>query len=531
MNEIKRICPKCGKELKSRIFDTVIDAGKGVVKIGIWAIREYAKTSSEASKDDIFTDNPLLDSLSSFANTPLDTTIECKNCGYVWTLYDTIKEIVASIHETVNQTRDYSHYIDNFAVLIKALEGYDKEDCKISALIQNYKEEMRNAWTPDRQGTCKYHFTIDKDYEDRKVIFIAKSIQDVAGYWDDTHSINYIFTHDCIPSDIKFPLGGPNVNTLYIANRVKSDEYLPYDNYELELFKDKKRELISLLCSLGATEITFTSLRGTTVEEAEREGFGVNAEAGWGAHKISGSYSEEERQNRMRSQGIKADLIHRLDPTDYPSLPKDLHWYYSDPDWKSIVDARLNHNQLHFEQSISTKRVNVLDTQSQLDVNAAYEGIVLKINTNYNRYSEFHVKTTEETEWRITAEFKPLSEFKNKTANVTGNEPDKQLPDGELKYLQELKDILEDGEISEGERRMLDLMRQNLGISEERATELEASLNFPQLTEKEQEYLEMYREYLDKGGGVITEKQRRRLVNYADNLNLSSDRVAELEKL
>ena len=76
---------------------------------------------------------------------------------------------------------------------------------------------------------------------------------------------------------------------------------------------------------------------------------------------------------------------------------------------------------------------------------------------------------------------------------------------------------------------MLDRIRQKLGISEERAKELEASLAKPQLTEDEQEYFDMYREYAEKG--EITEKERRRLDKFAAAMRISEERANEIEQL
>jgi hypothetical protein len=101
--------------------------------------------------------------------------------------------------------------------------------------------------------------------------------------------------------------------------------------------------------------------------------------------------------------------------------------------------------------------------------------------------------------------------------------------EAEQEYINELKDILADGEISPRERRLLDKIRQKLGITEDRAKELEASLSEPQLTEDEQEYLDMYREYAEEG--EITDKARRRLDKFANALGISSDRIEEIEKL
>lgn len=99
----------------------------------------------------------------------------------------------------------------------------------------------------------------------------------------------------------------------------------------------------------------------------------------------------------------------------------------------------------------------------------------------------------------------------------------------EQQYLDNLKEFLEDdAEITPRERKMLDRIRQSLGISEERAKELEESLK-PKLTEDEQEYLDMYKEYAEKG--EITEKERRRLDKFAMALGISEDRITVIEKL
>lgn len=370
--------------------------------------------------------------------------------------------------------------------------------------------------------------------EKPRIIFIANNLDDIAGFYDPTHSINHFFTIDRIPASIKFPYGGPTGNELYIANPVKPDEYVPYENYELALLMDKTRELKRLLRSLGATEITFTTLRGTKIEEAEKVGSSVNAEAGLLGHKVSGGYSSEDGQKRMSSQGIKVDYIERLNSNEYPSLPEGLHWYYYDRDrekqWQDIVEARLHHNQLHFEQSISTKQVSSLNEQSQMNVNAAYEGLISHINVNYHHEREFHVKTTEETMWRITAEFKPLSEFENNdnTMSHLSIGTQKNLSSDEKEYLEAVEEYLEDGMISERDRRMLERLRKSLGITEEQAVELEATL-VPQLTDDEKEYIEALKECLEEGG--INDRDRRTLERLRKSLDITEKRASELEAM
>lgn len=113
--------------------------------------------------------------------------------------------------------------------------------------------------------------------------------------------------------------------------------------------------------------------------------------------------------------------------------------------------------------------------------------------------------------------------------SYNGLPDDSSITDAEQEYLNSIREFLEDeAEISPRERKMLNRIRQSLGISEERAKELEASLN-PQLTEDEQEYLDMYHEYAEKG--ELTEKERRRLDKFAAAMGISAERVKEIEKV
>lgn len=99
----------------------------------------------------------------------------------------------------------------------------------------------------------------------------------------------------------------------------------------------------------------------------------------------------------------------------------------------------------------------------------------------------------------------------------------------EKEYLEELKECLADGEIGGSERRLLNKWRIKLGISEERAAELEASLQKPQLTEEEQEYLEAYQDAMEDG--AISEKERRLLDKLMKMNNISEERAKEIEML
>ena len=100
----------------------------------------------------------------------------------------------------------------------------------------------------------------------------------------------------------------------------------------------------------------------------------------------------------------------------------------------------------------------------------------------------------------------------------------------EQEYLTEYKECLASngGEFSDSERRLLERMRKSLGISVKRAAELEDSLTPAlQLTEVESEYLEEYKQCAV--GGNITDSERRLLDRMKKTLGISDERAAEIE--
>lgn len=106
-----------------------------------------------------------------------------------------------------------------------------------------------------------------------------------------------------------------------------------------------------------------------------------------------------------------------------------------------------------------------------------------------------------------------------------------QLTSDEEEYLTEYKACLEDdGVITDRERRLLDRIRKSLGISEERARELEASCTAPSFTEEEQEYADEIRACLEEGG-CISDRERRLLNKLRISLGISEERANEIEAL
>lgn len=96
----------------------------------------------------------------------------------------------------------------------------------------------------------------------------------------------------------------------------------------------------------------------------------------------------------------------------------------------------------------------------------------------------------------------------------------------EREYKEALENCLKDGQISESERRLLERLRESLNIAEDRAAEIEASLLG--LDDAEKEYVEELKACMVDGS--ISESEHHLLGRLRKSLGISEQRAEELEK-
>ena len=99
----------------------------------------------------------------------------------------------------------------------------------------------------------------------------------------------------------------------------------------------------------------------------------------------------------------------------------------------------------------------------------------------------------------------------------------------EKQYMDEVRYMLEDdGKIDEKENRVLERFRQKFNLSEDRVNELKnILLSAVDLNSQELEYLKEYETFIQDGD--IKERERRLLNRVANLLGISEDRALEIE--
>ena len=391
-----------------------------------------------------------------------------------------------------------------------------QEDSKVCLDIM--EDKLSDTWK---------NYTTEYKYEDRKFIMPINDYE-IAGCF-----VNGIdtFRMSNIPSCIKFPMGHPVSNELYIGHPYKPELYVPYEKSEDIFFVDKIHELCYLLECLGAEEISITSIKGRNVTEIGNFNAIMSGNADIGLVSLNGDLSATGSSKRTSNSNIQRTITQKFDPMKKPYVPEGLIWYQEQAKWQRLANSRLGGNLLEYNEYVSSSETKFVSNTERTNIKASAEYLWNQVNVNAEINSKEQFKESTETQWKVEVKFRSIKKFIDDVPSATfGKQQTIGYSATEQEYLDNIRELLEDdAEITPRERKMLDRIRQKLGISEERAKKLETSLTKPQLTEDEQEYLDMYREYAEKGS--VTEKERRRLDKFAAAMGITAERVKEIEKV
>jgi len=418
--------------------------------------------------------------------------------------------------DIVEQRRYYMGAMasDDFTISSKAQKEYDE-----------VTKELLNSFDVI-SSSVKYEC-----YE-RQFLYIAKNVEDLHGCYDD--AIQWLFTIDAFPKGLQFfPYGHPQPTShLYYAHPVRRGLYYPFEKANDELFRDKVREFIRLAQCLGATEIKFRSVKGQFLSDKISEGLAIEVGGDYtdetGQYKGNAKYGYQSNRNGKETTKEKREIVQCFNPTKKPYIPDDLKkgWLSVDQAWQSLIKQRIEGDMLNFKVSISTRQTMDVSESTLEGVKGSFEALIANAHMQIDTQTDRAFKREEETEWEIDVTFKPIKELRDNSETVV----DVELTSDEKQYLDQFRVYQNnDSKITPLERKVLDRIRQSLGISEERAKELEASLAKPQLTEDEQVYLEMFHQYVKKG--EITANEQCKLEMSATALGISQSRAKELEKL
>lgn len=448
--------------------------------------------------------------------------IECEGVEYGSVLHGNLCHLRASIlllmYENGFENLEISPIIRR-NLLLAAIYADDEEilpgqnDDKVTTR----KDAQNDFYYIDDKYT--EHF-LELPFKDRKALLIVDKFSNL----DQDHFATLHINSDL--SALSFPTGHPKVNEMYVAHPLTTNRYMPIEDYQLELIEDRVREFCELAQGLGATEINIECLNSNSNDSNRSGNSNMSGGASRNGNNIHGSGHKEYSRRLIEEISRSISLHQTFQPHKAPSLPSNLLWYSGEPSWQRLYRQRMEGGLLTHEERIETKKSQVVDNREMKEIKAELQTLFANMDVAFDKTEESKFEQQENAVLAISVKFAPLSQLTGE-APTTSQAP--MLTSNEQKYIDEVKECLEDGEITKTGRRLLNMQRERLGISEARAAELEASFSTPQLTDEEKEYLETYHDATDDG--QISEKERRMLNRLRDMLGITEERANEIEKL
>lgn len=404
---------------------------------------------------------------------------------------------------------------------ILSLENCGKEnEDDVKQYLNEAENELKEIWD---------NYINVFQYNDRKFIMPVKD-SEIGGCC--ANGID-VFRMSNIPSCFTFPTGHPVANQLYIGHPYNPSLYVPLEMSEDMFFLDKVHELCYLLECLGAEEISITSIKGKNVTEFSEQSISGTGSADIKLFSGDVEFSKSKTKNEELNSHQQRTMKIKLDPLKKPYVPEGLIWYNEQPQWQRLVTSRLNGNMLEYNEFVSNSQTKFTSSTELSDIKSSARYLWAKVGLEVDMNEKTQFQESEETQWKVEVRFRSIKDFDSaqdaENAVDDNSHTSAQLTDKENEYAEEVRFCLEDGEIGDKERRFLNRIRTKLGISEERAAEIEAMLSQPQLSDDEHEYLDALKDEIVDG--LIPEKSRKLLNRLRMSLDISTERAKELEKI
>lgn len=380
------------------------------------------------------------------------------------------------------------------------------------------REKIRN----DSYENFKKTF-LEIPTKERKVILTSNQfIQDEPN--------KFIFLHINSLPELKFEVNHPQHNELYVIHPFKQDVYYHIARFDEIMFQDKLMELNLILQCLGAKTIKLMKQESTTEKVKDTSN---NSASG----SVSGIINSAEVQTKLEGEKYTEQKTTRkivseqhFEPDKEPHIPDNLNWFEHEIVWQKLSDQRFNSNITKSIISMSSHSSEFLTISERKEILAEFKVFILNLKGSFDSHNYLEKFLEEENEWSIEVEFALKSELKSKSESMLIDKIIDKLNSNEKEFEEFLFDCIEDGNISDDERKLIERKRIKLNISEERAKQMEDQVwQFGNANESEREYLEEL-EFCYSGDGLISEDERRILEKLRIKLVISEQRALELEK-
>lgn len=237
-------------------------------------------------------------------------------------------------------------------------------------------------------------------------------IDDDLNYLPDSFKVLSINT---IPTELQFPTGHPIEKQMYICHPLKSNVYLPIDDYQLELFRDEVKELCLLLQALGAKSISITDSRSN--EKSLRQKRDLDIEAGGDIKTYSANIKgcldlESEEYLKIRNEFVRKQEF--TISSTIPCVPEGLVWYSHRADWQQMALQRCQGTLVHHHDYMSIQKNSLVNENEKKQLEADFKTLVAKGNSKIEMDKTKLFKENTDYTFELNVVFYPLSAYEKK---------------------------------------------------------------------------------------------------------------------
>ncbi len=222
-----------------------------------------------------------------------------------------------------------------------------------------------------------------------------------------------------IPTDVKFPTGHPVSNTLYVCHPYRTDYYIPYETYEVEILRDEIEEFRTIMDHLGAKHIDYSDIFENGEERNAQHKREIHGGVDYaGQYSAHGSYDAEEssdisRKLRSSLEGSEDFLL-----AGKPTIPRDLVWYGHRMEWQRKCESRLAGRLVHSEFTISTSSSEMTTESERKKIEADLKILFASVEGGTEGSKSQMLKKEKERTWKVNVEFYPLSDYEKKEGPI-----------------------------------------------------------------------------------------------------------------
>ncbi|MBQ5958598.1 MAG: hypothetical protein IJL44_05365 [Bacteroidales bacterium] len=265
------------------------------------------------------------------------------------------------------------------------------------------------------QSSYVSHFLEIPQQQRRFVYLVSGNLDDKLTQLPDEL---YVLPIGFLPTEMHFK-GAPTDQMLYVCHPYKPNLYIPYERYELELFRDELNEFCWVMDCLGAKKIDFVDVHSETSNLNSHEENNIHGGVGYkdkgsGKFDYNSEYGDELDENTKEL--LKSGKTFDLSPYTLPYIPKkDVVWYQHKQEWQRNCMSRLEGRLRDSDFTISTVSSDTLSESKRQKMEAEINVMLVELSAGAEHKENMQLKKTEARSTECHVEFYPLTDYEKIT--------------------------------------------------------------------------------------------------------------------